>query len=169
MGRAQEIGIHSFPKVWVLSFHQISILRYASSYGKYIGLPINILCHWKRKQNPSYGKSLENWYPYFYQSVGASFPSDSYPMVYSITWKIHGASHQYPIALENTAKCILQGQPGSWFLNFPKVWVVFFHQIPILWYALWHGKCMTFSINFSQHEKMQQSLPHGRELTYRYE
>ena len=27
---------------------------------------------------------------------------------------------------------------------FPKVWVLFFHQIPIVMYALPHGKCMAF-------------------------
>ena len=43
------------------------------------------------------------------------------------------------------------------FLN---VWVLFFHQISILWYTLPHGKCMAFPINFYQHKKMQQNPPY---------
>ena len=37
------------------------------------------------------------------------------------------------------------------------VWVLFSHQIPILWHISSFGKCMDFHINFSQYEKMQQN------------
>ena len=45
------------------------------------GLPINILQHEKMQQNPYHGRSLRYWCSYFCQSMGASFPPDTYPMV----------------------------------------------------------------------------------------
>ena len=41
--------------------------------------------------------------PTVFPKIGAFVPPDSYPMVCLSTWKIHGSSHQYLIALENTA------------------------------------------------------------------
>ena len=43
----------------------------------------------------------------------ASIPPDSYPIGHFIPWKMHGAPHQYPIALENAAKHILWGDSGT--------------------------------------------------------
>ena len=52
--------------------------------------------------------------------------------------------------------------------TFPKILWVLFYQISILWYALSHGKCMSFPINFSQHGKTQQSPSYGGDLRYPY-
>ena len=54
--------------------------------------------HWKMQRNPSNWKSLRNLYPYFPQSNGYFFPADSHPMVSSTPRKIHGFSHQFPLA-----------------------------------------------------------------------
>ena len=49
------------------------------------------------QQKPSYRKSLENWYPYFSQSMGGFLLSESHPVVYSIIWEMNGFSHEtYP-------------------------------------------------------------------------
>ena len=48
--------------------------------------------------------------------------------------------------------------------TFPIVWVLFSHQIPILWYSSSYGKCMGFPINFSQYGKMQQNPLNGVNL-----
>ena len=41
----------------------------------------------------------------------SSFPSDSYPILYFITEKMHAASHQYLIAFENATKHFSYGMP----------------------------------------------------------
>ena len=41
MGRTWETGTHTFPIVWVLFFYPTPILSYTSSYGKWMGFPIN--------------------------------------------------------------------------------------------------------------------------------
>ena len=41
IGRACEIGTHTFPKAWLLFFHQIPILWYTLPNKKYIVFPIN--------------------------------------------------------------------------------------------------------------------------------
>ena len=160
LGTSWETDTHTFPKVCVVLFHQIPILWFASSQGKCIGLLINIPQHWKRQQNPSYGKSLGNWYPYFSQSIGAFIPSDSYPMVHFITWKMHWTSKSHVMG-----KCS-KTHPAErvWDIGtntFRKVRAVLFHQISILWYVLSYEKCLAFSVNFSQHVKMQHSPSHG--------
>ena len=42
MGKTWEIGIHTFPIVWVLFSHPILILWYTSLHGKCVGFHINI-------------------------------------------------------------------------------------------------------------------------------
>ena len=49
------------------------------------------------QQNPSYRGSLGNWYPYFFNSIGAFFLSDSHVLVYFIICKMHGLPHQFAI------------------------------------------------------------------------
>ena len=50
------------------------------------------------QQNPLHEEDLGNWYSYFSHSMGAFFLFDSHPVVYFITWEMHGFSHQFPIA-----------------------------------------------------------------------
>ena len=69
-----------------------------------MGFPINFPQHRKMKQNLSNWKSLENWYPYFPQSMSTFLPLDSYPMVYFTTWEMHDCSHQFPIAQGTAVK-----------------------------------------------------------------
>ena len=97
--KAWEIGFHTF-------FHSMSVfftIRFPSC---------GILHHMKNAwASPSIshstGKSnnthrmrenLGNWYSYFSHSMGAFFPLDSHPMVYFITWEMHGFLHQFPLA-----------------------------------------------------------------------
>ena len=49
------------------------------------------------QQNPSYRGSLGNWYPHFFNSIGAFFLSDSHVLVYFIICKMHGLPHQFAI------------------------------------------------------------------------
>ena len=71
------------------------------------------------QQNPSYRDSLGNWYPYFFNSIGAFFLSDCHPLVYFIIFEMYGLPHQFAIAWENDAKLIEQGEPGKWIPIFP--------------------------------------------------
>ena len=100
-------------------------------------------------QNQSYGEKLGLWYSYLSHSMGAFFPLDSHPMVYFLIGEIHGFLHQFSYSVGKYSEIHRIGrfwEIGNHF--FTKVWVLFFHQIPILWYTLSHGKCMAFSINF---------------------
>lgn len=66
-------------------------------------------------------RSLGYSYSYFSQSMGDSFPSDSYPMVYFIPWKMLRSSHQYPISWGKTIKPILYKEPRKLVtIAFPK-------------------------------------------------
>ena len=121
MGKTWEIGIYTFPVVWVLFSHPIPILWFTSLHGKCLGFHINIPQHGKMQQNPSYGENIRNWYPYVSHSMGSFFPSDSYSLVYLITWEMLGFSHQYPIAWENVTKPMVWGKPGKLiFILFPQ-------------------------------------------------
>ena len=104
------------------------------------------ISHSTGKSNKTHrmGENLGNWYSYFFHSMDPFFPLDSHPMKLDIpiTWEIHGFPHQFPIALENAAKPIELENLGSCYsyfvtqlltILFPKVWIFFFHQIPILW------------------------------------
>ena len=50
--------------------------------------------------------------------MGASFPFDSHPVVYFITWEMHGCSHQFPIAQKNPTKPIYGEDLGNWYSYF---------------------------------------------------
>ena len=128
---------HQFPKTWKKARKPIEWEK----PGKLV--PGKIL------QKPSYVENLGNWYSYFSHGMSAFFPLDSHPVVYFIICEIHGCPHQFPIAWENTGNPSNWESLGNWYLFFPKVWLLFFHQIPpILWYTLPHGKCMAFPMNF---------------------
>ena len=108
-----------------------------SSYGKCMGFPINFPQYGKMQQNPWYGESLGNWYSYFYHSMGVFFPSDSHPIVYFITWEIHGFPHQFPIVQENATKLIVWGEPGKLVLIlFPYYGSIFSIRFPF--YGILH-------------------------------
>ena len=54
--------------------------------------------------------------------MSAFFPSDSYPMVYFITWEMHGFPHRFPIAPEKATKHIVWTEPG-------KLVLILFHNL----------------------------------------
>ena len=112
-GKVWEIDTHTSPIVWVLFSHPIPILWYTSSYGKCMGFPINFPQYGKMQQNPWYGKSLGNWYSYFFHSMGAFFPLDSHFMVYFIIWEMHVFPHQFLIVRENATKPFVWVKPGK--------------------------------------------------------
>ena len=113
MGKVQEIDTHTFPIVWVLFSHLISILWQTYTYGKCTVFPINFSQYGKMQQNPLYGVTLGNWYSYFSHSMGDFSPYDSHPMVYFIKREMHGFPHQFAIVQENTTKPILWGELGK--------------------------------------------------------
>ena len=82
---------------------------------KMLGFSHQFLVAWENATNR---ENLGNWYPYFPQSMGTFFPSDSHPTVSPIPWKIHGFSHQFLIAsipdtLELKAKYIRRKRRGN--------------------------------------------------------
>lgn len=101
----------------------------------------------------SYVKNSRYWYPYFFQSMSASIPSDSYPWYTSSHEKCLGL----PINISQHARKAWDNGAHT----FSKVYLVLFHQISILWYALLPGKCIILSINFSQHVKCSKAQPMG--------
>lgn len=74
LGRTWEIGTQNFSKVWVFLFNQITITWFASSQVHAQVFP-SISHSTGKAKKLSYRKSLGNWYPYFCQSVSASFLS----------------------------------------------------------------------------------------------
>ena len=74
LGRTWEIGTQNFSKVWVFLFNQIPITWFASSQVHAQVFP-SISHSTGKAKKLSYRKSLGNWYPYFCQSVSASFLS----------------------------------------------------------------------------------------------
>ena len=113
MGKVWEIGTRTFPIVWVLFSHLIPSLWYTTAYEKCMGFPINFPQYGKMQQNPWYGKSLGNWYSYFFHSMGAFFPLDSHIMVYFIIWEMHVFPHQFLIVRENATKPFVWVKPGK--------------------------------------------------------
>ena len=87
------------------------------------------LVHGKILQNPSYVEKLGKWDLQFSHSMGAFLPLDSHPIVYFIICEIHEFPHHHKIHQIGRAWEI-----GTIF--FLKVWVLFFHQIPILFIYL---------------------------------
>ena len=144
MGKVWEIDNHTFPIIWVLFSHPISILWYTSAYGKCMGFPINPPQYKKMQENPWYGESLGNWYSYFSDSMGAFFPLDSHSIAYFVIWEMHGFPHQFLIVLENASKLFVLGEPGKLVLILFPYYGRFFP----LDFTSSHGKCMYFLINF---------------------
>ena len=94
------------------------------------------------KQNPLYVENQGNWYSYFSHSMGPFFPLDSHSIVHFIICEIHGFPPQFSIAIHRIGRV---QEIGTHF--FPNLWILFFRQIPILWYILLpQGKCMVFPI-----------------------
>ena len=81
--------------------------------------------------------------------LGAFFPLHPHSMVYFIICEIHGFPITFPQHERNSEihRIGRTQKIGTQF--FPNVWMLFFHQIPILWYTLPYGKCMVFPINFT--------------------
>ena len=115
-------------------------------------------------QNSSYVEKLRKWYLYFSHNTGAFFPLYFYLMVYLITQKMHGFSHQFSKVSEKTANPIEQGKSGKLVSKHFQLNRCFFYQIPILWYTLSYGKCMSFLIIFPQLGKSQENPSNGKSL-----
>lgn len=167
MGRAQDVGNHTFPKdsSQALLHHKRNAQVFPPmSHSIEKGNKTHLMGRAQKVGTHTFPKV----YPYFSQSIAVSIPSDSYPLVYFITQKMHVAHHQYPLTWENAAKYIIGGEPGTLVpILFPKYgW---FSSIRFPFCEMFHCmKIQTFQINFSWHGKMQQSPSHGRELEHRY-
>ena len=113
-----------------------------------MGFPINFPWSGKMQQNSWYKENLGNWYSHFSHSADAFFPSDSHPMVYFITWEIHGFSHQFLIAWKDSK---IYTTRETWDIDthtFFEVRLLFFYHIPALWYSTSRQKCIGFPIIF---------------------
>ena len=73
---------------------------------------------WEKVTKPILYEEPGKLVPIVFPKIGAFVPPDSYPMVCFNTWKIHGSSHQYPIALENTANPPIRDILGNWYPYF---------------------------------------------------
>ena len=77
------------------------------------------------------------------------YSSDRKKLTNVIIWEMHGFPHKFSTVRENATKPMVWGKSGKLMLIlFPKVWVRFFHPIPILWYTSSNEKCVGFPINF---------------------
>ena len=114
-----------------------------TSYGKYMGFPLNFPQHGKMQLNPWYGENLGNWYSYFSHSMGALFPSDSPPRVYFSIWEMFGFPHKFPTAPENATKSWYGESLGNWYSYFSHSMGAFFpsdsHRM--VYFSIWemHG------------------------------
>ena len=129
-------------------FHQVPILWYTSSYGKWMGF-LNILpCHGKGDKTARMEEAWEIGL-YAVSIVWLFFPLDSDPVVYFIIWEMQVFSHHFPISWKRQQNHSNGESLGNKFPHFCHSMIAFYHQIPILWYTSSYGKCMGFPFNFS--------------------
>ena len=137
-----EIGTHTFPIVWVLFplvtwevnvfSHQFPITWEKAAKPTELGkpgklVPGNIL------QNPSYVENLGEIGTHTFPLVWVLFRLDFRPMVYFITWEVHGFSHQISHSIRKVSKTHRMAK--AWEIgshDFSIKCVLFSHQIPIL-------------------------------------
>ena len=147
-GKPRKLVPIQFLSIDVFS-HQITILWYTSSHGKFMYFPINVPRHEKRQQNLSKGENLRNWFPYNFRSMGVFFLQITILWYTSSHGKCMCFSHQFPIAWEKAAKPIKWRKPEKLVPIQFQWYSCFFHWIPILWYTFSYGKLMGFSHQFS--------------------
>ena len=107
----------------------------------------------KCNKNLSYEEELGNWYSYFSHKMGTIFPSNSHPLVYFITWKMRGFSHQFVIAREYATKPIVWRSLENWYSYF-------FHGMGTFFSSDFHA--MVCFITWEMHEVSYQ-FPIARE------
>ena len=122
--------------------HKIPILWYTSSYGKCMGFPIKFPIALEKLAKPIKCVRPGKLVHHTFSIKWVLFSLDSHPMIYtSLLCELYGFSLN--------GKCL-----GNWFLGksykthhmwriwemgthtFPMVWVLFSHNIHILWYTL---------------------------------
>ena len=110
-----------------------------SSYGKCMGFPINFPKYGKMQQNPWYGESPGNWYSYFSHSMGAFFPSDSYPMVYFSIWEMYGFPHNFQQYGKMQQNLWYGESLGIWYSYFSHSMGAFFpsNSHPMVYFIIW--------------------------------
>ena len=129
-------------------FHQIPILWYTSSYGKWTSFLIIFPCHGKVGKTARMEEAWETGL-YAVSTVWLFFPLDFDPVVYFIIQEMHGFSHHFPISWKRQQNHSNGESLGNQFPHFFHSMIAFYHQIPILWYTSSYGKCMGFPFNFS--------------------
>ena len=78
--------------------------------------------------------------------------------------------HRFPINFQFHRK--MQQNPSdwenleNWYPYFPQIWVLFFHQIPTLWYTLLHGKCIVFPSISNNMEKNSKIHPVSSQVVF---
>ena len=111
------------------------------------GLPLQFLIAKENPTKPRYGGETRKLVLILFPQHGCFFHIRF--LSYSILHHL-GNAWVSPSISHSIGKCNKTRRIGSL-----GVWILFFYQIPILWYNLPHGKCMAFPINFRQHGKMQ--------------
>ena len=90
------------------------------------------------QQYPFYRDSLVNWYPYFSQSMGSFFLSNSHPMIYFITWKMLNFFSSVSHTIGKCSKTHVMGK--FWDIDTPKLFPkhIYFPSIKLPIYDLLH-------------------------------
>ena len=103
--------------------------------------------------------------------MGTFFPLNSHPMVYFITWEMHGFPHHFSITWENAAKPIVWGEPGKLvFILFP--WYGCFFPIRFPSYGILHNMVNAWVSSSISHSMGKCSKTHwmrkSSEISFRF-
>ena len=123
MGENWNIDTRTFSQNIDFPFHEIPTLWHFAPLEICLDFPVNFLQYWKMQQNLSYDKNLGYWYPYFFQVIRLSAPSNFHPMVYYKPWMVHVFPHEFLVALLNFREMPLSYEKylEYWYPYFPQI------------------------------------------------
>ena len=174
MGKAWEFDFHIFSKYgcfFPLDSHPVVCFIIRETHGFFHQFPITWekaakciewekgICSWKNPIKPiPWGEPGKLVLKLFHTMGAFSFRFSSYGILHHM-----GNARVSPFTSHSIGQCSEIHWIGTaWKIGihtFPKVWVLFFRQIPTLWYTLPHEKSMDFPISFWKHGKIQQNPP----------
>ena len=178
MWRTQEIGIHTFPIVWMLfsiRFPSYGILHYMGNGWIFLS---NFPQNSKSQQNPSNGEGQRNWFSYFFRKIGVSFPirfqSCSVPPHMGNRWVFSSISHSIEKGMKshrmekyweigyrkNPAKPIVCGELGKLVLIFFLQYRCFFplDSHPMVFFTTWEMRGFSFQFLIARENAAKPNL-----------